>query len=108
MTQHIAIAGATGAVGTEFLRLLELRNFSMKSLKLLASARSAGRKIDFRGESLDKAILCLKGVPKYLLDRCLHVSGLIHSSISTNKSITTEVRSAESFEKLRHQKKLYI
>ena len=53
MTQHIAIAGATGAVGTEFLRLLELRDFPMKSLKLLASARSAGRKIDFRGESLE-------------------------------------------------------
>ena len=53
MTQHIAIAGATGAVGTEFLRLLELRDFPMKSLKLLASARSAGRKIDCRGESLE-------------------------------------------------------
>jgi aspartate-semialdehyde dehydrogenase len=44
--------GATGAVGTEFLRLLEQRNFPMASLKLLASSRSAGRKIPFAGEEL--------------------------------------------------------
>ena len=44
--------GATGAVGTEFLRLLEDRNFPLKSLKLLASSRSAGRKLKFRGEDL--------------------------------------------------------
>jgi aspartate-semialdehyde dehydrogenase len=44
--------GATGAVGTEFIRLLEERNFPVKSLKLLASIRSAGKKLRFRGEDL--------------------------------------------------------
>ncbi len=44
--------GATGAVGTEFLRILEQRNFPLASLKLLASARSVGRKLAFRGEQL--------------------------------------------------------
>ena len=52
MTQpaNIAIVGATGAVGVEILSCLEQRNFPIKSLKLLASARSAGKKIKFRGE----------------------------------------------------------
>jgi aspartate-semialdehyde dehydrogenase len=44
--------GATGAVGTEFIRLLEERDFPVKSLKLLASIRSAGKKLKFRGEDL--------------------------------------------------------
>ena len=52
MSKSVAIMGATGAVGVEFLRVLEQRNFPMRSLKLLASARSVGRKLDFRGESL--------------------------------------------------------
>ena len=52
MAWHTAIMGATGAVGTEFIRLLEERNFPVKSLKLLASSRSAGRKLKFRGEDL--------------------------------------------------------
>jgi aspartate-semialdehyde dehydrogenase len=45
----VAIAGATGAVGVEFLRLLEERKFPMKSLRLLASARSAGKTMTFAG-----------------------------------------------------------
>jgi aspartate-semialdehyde dehydrogenase len=44
--------GATGAVGTEFMRILEQRNFPLASLKLLASARSAGKKLTFRGQEL--------------------------------------------------------
>nr|AGS52896.1 aspartate-semialdehyde dehydrogenase [uncultured bacterium contig00016] len=50
--KNVAIAGATGAVGQEFLSLLDERNFPLKSLKLLASARSAGKKIKFRGEDI--------------------------------------------------------
>ena len=53
MSQNVAIAGATGAVGTEFLKLLEARDFPMKSLRLLASSRSAGSKLKFRGENLE-------------------------------------------------------
>ena len=49
---HVAIAGATGAVGAEFLQLLEKRPFPLASLKLLASARSASKMIRFRGEEL--------------------------------------------------------
>lgn len=48
-TYHVAIAGATGAVGTEFLRLLETREFPLASLRLLASERSVGRTLYFRG-----------------------------------------------------------
>ncbi len=51
-SKHVAIMGATGAVGTEFLAILEQRNFPMASLRLLASARSAGKTIQFRGQSL--------------------------------------------------------
>jgi aspartate-semialdehyde dehydrogenase len=47
---NVAIAGATGAVGEEFLRLLALRKYPIKSLKLLASARSAGKKLKFAGK----------------------------------------------------------
>lgn len=47
---NVAVVGATGAVGTEILKILEKRNFPVKSLKLLASHRSAGKKITFRDE----------------------------------------------------------
>ncbi len=53
MSQHVAIVGATGAVGTEFMKLLEARNYPLKSLKLLASARSAGKTLSFQGETLE-------------------------------------------------------
>lgn len=49
---HVAIVGATGAVGLEMLSVLERRNFPVEHLTLLASARSAGRQIPFRGKSL--------------------------------------------------------
>lgn len=48
----VAILGATGAVGTELLELLERRNFPLANLKLLASPRSAGRTLSFQGEDL--------------------------------------------------------
>lgn len=49
---RVAILGATGAVGTELLELLEARNFPLEHLKLLASPRSGGRKMQFRGEDI--------------------------------------------------------
>lgn len=51
MGRNIAIAGVTGAVGQEFLRILEERNFAFDSLKMLASSRSAGKKIEFKGKT---------------------------------------------------------
>ncbi|CAN5229648.1 aspartate-semialdehyde dehydrogenase [soil metagenome] len=49
---HIAIAGATGAVGNEMLQCLEDRQFPVGRLTLLASARSAGKTLTFRGEEV--------------------------------------------------------
>ena len=47
---NVAIVGASGAVGQEFLRVLEQRNFPMDSLTLFGSSRSAGREYTFRGK----------------------------------------------------------
>ncbi len=49
---NVAILGATGAVGTELLALLEERNFPLGELKVLASERSAGKSIKFAGEDI--------------------------------------------------------
>ena len=49
--QHLAIVGATGLVGQEVLRILEERGFSVSTLTLLASDRSAGNRAEFRGRS---------------------------------------------------------
>jgi aspartate-semialdehyde dehydrogenase len=48
----VAIVGATGAVGVEMIRVLESRQFPVGNLKLLASARSAGKTLPFKGEAL--------------------------------------------------------
>jgi aspartate-semialdehyde dehydrogenase len=56
-TFSVAIAGATGAVGTEFIRLLESREFPLKSLRLLASERSVGRSVSFRGKPFNVDLL---------------------------------------------------
>jgi len=48
---NTAIVGATGAVGQEFLKLIEERNFPFGELKLLASSRSAGKQINFMGKT---------------------------------------------------------
>lgn len=49
---NVAIMGATGAVGTELIQLLAARDFPLRSLKLLASPRSAGTQIEFKGEAI--------------------------------------------------------
>ncbi len=49
MACNLAIAGVTGAVGQEFLKILEERAFAFDSLKMLASSRSAGKRIKFKG-----------------------------------------------------------
>jgi aspartate-semialdehyde dehydrogenase len=48
----VAIAGVTGAVGAEFIATMDRRAFPVRKLKALASARSAGKTIDFRGERI--------------------------------------------------------
>src|SRR5687768_15106569 len=49
MSPSVAVVGATGAVGREMLRTLERRNFPAKRVIALASARSAGQKLPFKG-----------------------------------------------------------
>jgi len=49
---HVTVVGATGAVGAEMITTLERRNFPMGKLTLLASARSAGKRLKFRGEEI--------------------------------------------------------
>jgi aspartate-semialdehyde dehydrogenase len=52
MSIKVAIMGATGAVGSELLEILAERNFPIGELRLLASARSAGKTLKFRGENI--------------------------------------------------------
>ena len=49
---NVGVLGATGAVGQQMLKILEERDFPVKALRPLASARSAGRRIAFRGEQV--------------------------------------------------------
>jgi aspartate-semialdehyde dehydrogenase len=48
--KRVAVVGASGAVGERMIRLLEERRFPLRSIKFLASARSAGKTVKFRGE----------------------------------------------------------
>src|SRR5258706_16449633 len=52
-TPHVAIVGATGAVGIEMIKTLEKRNFPVGKLTLLASARSAGKQLGFRRQPIE-------------------------------------------------------
>src|SRR5271157_4466274 len=49
---HVAVVGATGAVGIEMIKTLEKRNFPVGKLTLLASARSVGKSLKYRGEDI--------------------------------------------------------
>jgi aspartate-semialdehyde dehydrogenase len=51
MSVNVAVVGATGAVGQEFLTVLAERNFPIRNLKLLASAKSAGKTVTFKGQT---------------------------------------------------------
>lgn len=57
MSKNIAIVGATGAVGQEFLKVLEKRNFPVNQIKLLASPKSKGIKMKFKGEEIPVEVL---------------------------------------------------
>ena len=50
---NVAVVGATGAVGNEMIRVLEQRDFPIESLTLLASARSIGRRLKYRGQEIE-------------------------------------------------------
>ena len=54
MTQkyNVAVAGATGAVGSEIIQILEQRNFPIDNLYLLASSKSKGKKLEFKEKEI--------------------------------------------------------
>lgn len=54
---NVAIVGASGAVGQEFLKVLDQRNFPIDNLRLFGSSRSAGRKINFKGTEIEIELL---------------------------------------------------
>lgn len=54
---NVAIVGASGAVGQEFLKVLAQRNFPIDNLRLFGSERSAGRKIEFKGKEITVELL---------------------------------------------------
>lgn len=54
---NVAVVGATGAVGNEMVSILEERNFPVNKLKLLASQRGAGTKIEFKGQPYTVEVL---------------------------------------------------
>lgn len=56
-TFNVAVVGATGLVGGEMIRILEERNFPVKNLKLLASERSLGKTLTFRGKEYPVEVL---------------------------------------------------
>ena len=56
-TYRVAVVGATGAVGNEMISILEERNFPVGELRLLASERSVGKELEFRGKSYPVQVL---------------------------------------------------
>jgi len=54
---RVCVVGATGVVGQEMMKMLEERNFPVKDLKLLASERTAGTELEFKGEGLKVQVL---------------------------------------------------
>ena len=57
----VAVAGATGAVGNEMIKMLENRNFPVESVRFLASERSAGKKLAFKGKEVTVELLTKDG-----------------------------------------------
>lgn len=57
-TYNVGILGATGAVGREMLKVLAERNFPIAELRLLASPRSVGKKINYMGKDIEIKLAC--------------------------------------------------
>ncbi|MBI5234771.1 MAG: aspartate-semialdehyde dehydrogenase [Deltaproteobacteria bacterium] len=78
-TYNVAVAGATGVVGKEFLKILEERRFPIGELRLLASEKSAGTRLEFMGDALPVRLLdeeTFKGVDIGLFSPGASVSAL--------------------------------
>lgn len=57
-TYNVAVLGSTGAVGQEMINVLEERNFPINELRPLASARSVGKKVLFKGKEIEVQLAC--------------------------------------------------
>lgn len=93
---NVAIVGATGAVGKEFLNLLEERKFPLNELRLLASKRSEGKIIEFMGkeytvseatedsfENMDFALFAGGGISKVLAPFAVKAGAIVIDNSST-------------------------
>jgi NADPH:quinone reductase-like Zn-dependent oxidoreductase len=93
----VAVVGATGAVGRIILQLLQERKFPAKNFRFLASARSAGQKVEFNGSTITVEELthdCFKGIDlviastrtKRLRSSCHRPSKLVARSLTNPAS----------------------
>lgn len=100
---RVAIVGTSGAVGQEFLRVLEERNFPMDELVLFGSARSAGQKYMFRGKELTVKELChnddFKGIDIALTSAGAGVSKEFEKTITKHGAIMIDNSSAFRMDK---------
>ena len=90
---NVCIAGATGNVGRTMIKILEERNFPVDRLRLLASIRSVGKKIPFKGSDIEVEELTLKAFEK----------GEIVLDIQIPKP---EKGSIQAYRKFRHRKSI--
>ncbi len=98
----VAVAGATGAVGVEMLKVLEERKFPVSSVKLLASSRSVGKKMMFRGEQLTVEELkpdSFNGVDIALFSAGASVSKEFRKSVVDSGAVMIDNSSAFRMEK---------
>ena len=94
---NVAVVGATGAVGVEMIKTLEKRNFPVANLKLLASARSAGKTAAFKGENITIEELThdsFKGVDIALFSAGGDISKEFRSSVVKSGAIMIDNSSA--------------
>ena len=97
MSKTVAVCGATGAVGQEMLKVLEKREFPVGKLKLLASSRSRGRTLTFRGETLPVEVLdekAFKGVDITLLSAGGSISRAFREPLVASGTIAIDNSSA--------------
>jgi aspartate-semialdehyde dehydrogenase len=94
---RVAIVGATGAVGTELINCLEQRRFPLAALRLLASGRSAGRAMHFRGTSLaveELTVDSLTGIDLALFSAGSGVSRAVARAAAARGTIVVDNSSA--------------
>ncbi len=85
---HVAVVGATGAVGQQMLKTLEDRNFEMDTLTLLSSKRSAGTKVTFKGQELtvqEASLRALKGKYCFVQRRRKRITSIGTRSCKTRR-----------------------